>query len=177
MICHRDTPAQKVEGFSVELERQGDGQLWLRYHVDCPVDALELGAPAAAERTDELWRTTCFELFARKDGDAAYAEYNFAPSSQWAAYGFSGYRKGMRDLPLPTAPETGNDASESHFALEATVPLPPELQGEALRLAITAVIEEEDGTKSYWALRHPPGPPDFHHRDCFALKLAPPERA
>ncbi len=43
------------------------------------------------------------------------------------------------------------------------------------KLALSAVIEETDGTKSYWALRHPPGAPDFHHPDCFALTLeAPP---
>ena len=39
------------------------------------------------------------------------------------------------------------------------------------KLALAAVIEEVDGTKSYWALRHPPGKPDFHHPDCFALTL------
>jgi hypothetical protein len=31
----------------------------------------------------------------------------------------------------------------------------------------------EDGTKSYWALAHPQGKPDFHHVDSFALTLAP----
>ena len=39
------------------------------------------------------------------------------------------------------------------------------------------VIEELDGTKSYWALAHPPGKPDFHHPDCFALTLAAPGAA
>src|SRR3546814_3736372 len=33
------------------------------------------------------------------------------------------------------------------------------------KLALSAVIEELDGTKSYWALAHPPGKPDFHHPD------------
>jgi hypothetical protein len=33
------------------------------------------------------------------------------------------------------------------------------------------VIEETNGRKSYWALAHPPGKPDFHHSDCFALGL------
>jgi hypothetical protein len=33
------------------------------------------------------------------------------------------------------------------------------------------VIEAADGSLSYWALRHPPGKPDFHHRDAFALEL------
>lgn len=44
-----------------------------------------------------------------------------------------------------------------------------------LRVGLSAVIEETDGTKSYWALRHPPGPPDFHHPDCFAVELAAPD--
>lgn len=43
--------------------------------------------------------------------------------------------------------------------------------------AISAVIEETDGTKSYWALAHPPGRPDFHHSDCFALELAAPDQS
>jgi hypothetical protein len=39
------------------------------------------------------------------------------------------------------------------------------------RLGLSAVIEETSGRKSYWALAHPPGKPDFHHADCFAYEL------
>jgi hypothetical protein len=43
-----------------------------------------------------------------------------------------------------------------------------------LHLNLTAVIEEQSGQKSYWALTHPPeGPPDFHHPACFVLELPP----
>jgi len=45
--------------------------------------------------------------------------------------------------------------------------------GRALA-AITAVIEEADGTKSYWALAHPAEKPDFHHPDGFVLELPGP---
>ena len=34
-----------------------------------------------------------------------------------------------------------------------------------------AVIEEKDGTKSYWALAHPSPEPDFHNPGCFAARL------
>ena len=37
--------------------------------------------------------------------------------------------------------------------------------------ARAAVVEEADGRLSYWALRHPPGRPDLHHADAFALRL------
>ena len=72
---------------------------------------------------------------------------------------------------MPIAPELSNDASQSHFALEATFGLPHAFTGKDLLLAITAVIEERDGTKSYWSLAHPEGAPDFHHPDCFTLHL------
>ena len=48
--------------------------------------------------------------------------------------------------------------------------------GDPLHIGLSAVIEEEGGRKSYWALAHPPGPPDFHHPDCFTLELAAPKR-
>jgi hypothetical protein len=45
--------------------------------------------------------------------------------------------------------------------------------GTNWELGLSAVLEEKDGTKSYWALAHPPGDkPDFHHPDCFAARLA-----
>ena len=49
-------------------------------------------------------------------------------------------------------------------------PCPPSVTSE---LGLSAVIEEQDGTKSYWALAHPDGPPDFHDPACFAASLSP----
>jgi hypothetical protein len=47
------------------------------------------------------------------------------------------------------------------------------LQGTPhLRVALSAVVEEENGTLSYWALRHAPGKADFHCPDGFVLELA-----
>jgi hypothetical protein len=44
-------------------------------------------------------------------------------------------------------------------------------QGRRLRLVLSAVLEDTDGVLSYWALQHPPGRPDFHHPDAFAVQL------
>ena len=46
------------------------------------------------------------------------------------------------------------------------------LPQNAARIGLSAVIEEQDGTISYWALRHAAGKPDFHHPDGFAMELA-----
>jgi hypothetical protein len=42
------------------------------------------------------------------------------------------------------------------------------------RIGLSAVIEEKNGMKSYWALAHPAGKPDFHHPACFAAELPAP---
>jgi hypothetical protein len=33
------------------------------------------------------------------------------------------------------------------------------------------VVEDEHGALSYWALKHAPGKPDFHHPDSLALRV------
>ena len=169
LVCHPDTPAGAVESITVHTERTGQ-RLWLRYHVECELNALVAPGPAAPVRCDGLWQSTCFEAFL---GDASYAEFNFSPSSQWAAYRFDSYRENMTVLDLAADPEIGLDASEGHFALEVTIPL----DGLGQKLALSAVIEATDGTKSYWAIAHPPGKPDFHAPACFAATLAPPEQS
>src|ERR671928_5206 len=36
---------------------------------------------------------------------------------------------------------------------------------QAVRVAVSAVIEDASGVLSYWALKHPSDKPDFHHPD------------
>lgn len=176
LACHPATLASLVESIKVTFTRTEGERLWLRYHVEMPLASLILPNEAEPTRTDGLWKTTCFEVFLRLPDGKAYIELNASSSSQWAAYRFDDYRAGMAELPIEVAPEIGLDASESHFALEVTYALPSEWAGRPLDLGLSAVIEELDGTKSYWALAHPPGAPDFHHGDCFVHKLAAPEQ-
>ena len=143
-------------------------RLWLRYYVECILNDLDLLGTAPPSRCGGLWQQTCFEAFI---GDSAYSEFNFSPSSQWAAYDFSGYREGMRERPMGNSPEIGLDASESHFAMEANF----DIDGLVGKVGLSVVIEETNGTKSYWALAHPPGAPDFHHPTCFAATLPAPD--
>ena len=140
--------------------------LMLSYTLTGDIHALVLPAKTEPGRVDDLWQTTCFELFLRGDG-AAYREYNFSPSGQWAAYAFDSYREGKRDIPAEIAIATDGDAE----SLNLTATLIADL-ADVTHLALSAVIEERDGHKSYWAITHHAGPPDFHHDACFALRLA-----
>ena len=102
-----------------------------------------------------------------------YREFNFSPSSEWAVYAFRGYREGG-ELEGELAPGIVVRRSGDQLELYAEIRpglLPP---GRSLRLGLSAVVEDADGMLSYWALRHQPGKPDFHHTDAFALQLVQP---
>jgi hypothetical protein len=171
LICHPDNPPKDAESIEVAVTLSETGVFWVRYLIEIPENSLVTSGPADAFRTHGLWNSTCFEAFLRFPGRADYLEFNFSPSSQWAAYQFENYRQGGSDFPMTVAPEIGLDASHSHFALEAQLQLPPEWLEQPLEISLTAIIEETGGRKSYWALRHGMGEPDFHQSDCFTLTL------
>jgi hypothetical protein len=149
------------------------------------------------ERKDELWRHTCFEAFVRAGTSSIYNEFNLAPSGDWACYRFDDYRHGMEpdrhvgepriETEIRRAPldaenlhrmeQAGLDTLDRFetpfFTLTATLDMARTILpvDEPWHLGLSAVIEERNGNKSYWALKHPPGAPDFHHPDCFALEL------
>lgn len=167
LIRHPDFPCDAVRAIAVEVTRSEAG-LALRYILTGDPAALAIPPRSVPERTDGLWRHTCFEAFLG-DGEA-YTEVNLSPSTQWAAYCFDGYRQGMAPADLvPPVIETAR--TDTTFELGATLALPP---GD--RLGLSAVIEEADGRISYWARAHPPGRPDFHHPDCFAADLPASDR-
>jgi len=172
---HPDTPSAAIDRIDVQVERLGEVGLKLRYQVFGDLTRLKPPDFERAGRTDDLWRHTCFEAFVKPEGGEGYLECNFA-GLQWATYLFSGYREGMVEAVVePWAIEGGADwisveIDPGRFAR-------PDLPAPAWRIGLSAVIEDIDGGISYWALAHPPGKPDFHHPDSFALTLPPPEPA
>lgn len=150
-----------VTAIAVTISRNGNA-LELRYDVSGQIGALAMPPRALPARADELWRHTCFEAFLARG--AGYDEFNFSPSTAWAAYRFDGYRTGMKNLETP-APAI---RMEANGALTLTVSC---VAADALKLGLSAVIEEKTGDKTYWALAHPAETPDFHHPGGFAIDL------
>jgi hypothetical protein len=172
---HPDSRSLAAAQIEVEIARPAPHRLTLSYGVDGALDDIRFPPKDKPARTDELWRHTCFEAFIRAPSGSPYYEFNFSPSTRWAAYRFSGYRNGMGvaevDVPL-----IESQRSAERYTLRASLDLDrlPELPREALwRLGLSALIEDMNGSTSYWALAHPPGKPDFHHPDCFAHALSP----
>lgn len=170
LVRHPDTPCDAVTEIDVGITRVAPGALKLTYVVRGELGRLVLPPPARPSRTDELWRHTCFEAFARAPGAEGYLEFNFAPSGQWAAYRFDGYRQGMRLAEDVVLPNVALRKGPGWLELTALA----DVGDGPVRLGLSAVIEAADGRRSYWALRHPPEKPDFHHPDCFAVEIPAP---
>lgn len=168
LVPHPATSPAAVEAVSVTIQHKEHG-LDLVYIVEGDSSRIVVPPPTKPYRTDELWRTTCFELFIRGEGET-YREFNLSPSGQWAAYRFAEYRGEAEMLGLNEPPRIGFSYEPFGFFLLSFVTVDLGLNA---RISLCAVIEEVDGTKSYWALAHPPGKPDFHHPDCFVLELPP----
>ncbi|MNC86336.1 hypothetical protein D3C83_19880 [compost metagenome] len=136
------------------------------YRIEGEIARLRIPPPRPPQRAEGLWQHTCCELFACGPDAPAYREFNFAPSGEWAAYEFRGYREGAR--PLDSAVEIRVKQAAGRLELAASIPF----SADRARLGLCAVVEEqESGALSYWALRHAPGKPDFHHPVAFALEL------
>jgi hypothetical protein len=160
LACHPESRSRAVRSVHAEVTRKAGG-VAVSYVVAGRIDELKLPTPGM----HPLWKHTCCELFVARHGGTAYHEFNFSPSGDWAAYAFTDYRQGG---PI----EVGNPGIVVRASSE-TLELKASVAGGAgpLLLALAAVIEERAGRLSYWALRHAPGKPDFHHRDAFALEL------
>ena len=173
---HPDSLSPAATHIDVDVVRPHAGSLVLRYFVSGKIGGLRLPPIAPPVRALELWQRTCFEAFVRCPGSDTYYEFNFAPSTQWAAYQFDGYRSGMREASGVSAPAIAVKASSALFRLQTSLEL-GQLSGlppaATWRLGLSAMIEEANGRKSYWALTHAPGKPDFHHPDCFAHEFSP----
>lgn len=173
LICHPDTPAVKVRSVDAYVVRNRDTYLHFRWRIK-GTGALVVPAFVGPGREDGLWQTTCFELFAAPEGGDSYHEFNFSPSGRWAAYDFARYRDGMAGRTL-AAPPVSQERRHAHILTFDTQLRANSLPLRPLKIGLSAVIEEEGRVKSYWALAHPPGAPDFHAPTCFAATLPAPE--
>ena len=170
---HPETRSVVIDSVDVGVHRGKPERITLTCGLVGDVSRINIPSVGPAGRADELWKHTCYELFIQAEGESYY-EFNFSPSMQWAAYHFLGYRRGMEKAEPASVSGLGVRVETGGFGGHAEVDLTGlsglDLDGP-LRIGLSAVIEETDGAKSYWALAHPPGKPDFHHPVAFAGDL------
>ena len=172
LTAHPASPPNRVVGVQVVSQFLKDGTLFLRWRID-GAQRLVLPPYAGSGRADDLWKTTCFELFLDLGG-GRYREFNFSPSGRWAAMDFASCRVLSGNVELRDWPETTIERGDA--IVTGSVRVPVEAFAGASHGALTTVIEEEGGVISFWAAAHHKEQPDFHDRTCFTTEfVAPPK--
>jgi hypothetical protein len=175
LTSHPSTPNDDVRSLEVQLRFEAPDILVLQYSLVADMSRIRLPPSGAGGRVEALWKHTCFETFIAAGQAPGYHEFNFSPSLDWAIYGFSAYREGMSLAEIGEAPKISVHRADDGLELRSAVNLGhlADLRdARTLRVALAAIIEDANGRLSYWGLRHPPGKPDFHHSNGFALEVA-----
>lgn len=155
------------------VEREG-AELDVSFVLEGDLSALAIPAPGATRPGERLWEHTCFEVFVAAGGTTAYHELNVAPSGAWQAHAFTRYREGGPLADDTTAPRIAVERDAARLTVAVRVAIgrwSPAYATAGLRVGVAAVVEDTRGGLSYWAVLHPPGRPDFHHRDGFAVAV------
>jgi hypothetical protein len=176
LTCHPESHSEAVRELAVHVSSAHSKALALTYMLKGDLTRLRIPPLQPLRRADCLWEHTCFEAFVNLKGDSRYYEFNFAPSGEWAFHAFDRYRERASTAAEQVAPTIAVRQAKDTLELDAFIHLDrlPQLRlVTPLRLGLSSVVEENDGALSYWALKHPPGKPDFHHADVFELEIDP----
>jgi hypothetical protein len=165
---HPAVACAALRGIEASVARTADGRLKVLYVLEGELDRLRIPQPRPARIAERLWQHTCCEIFIARKGLPSYHEFNLSPSGEWAAHAFARYREGALLADPALDPCLAVNRGADRLELAAVIPF--QYEGKLL-IGLSAVVEDQEGTLSYWALRHAAGKPDFHHPDAFAMEL------
>lgn len=168
LILHSECPAGPVTSISAAIEATETGCRAV-FRVTGDLDAIIIPEITEPVRMDDLWRTTCFEIFWQPVGGTFYREFNLSPSTRWACYDFDDFRLNGSDAPAEVAIQIRRegDALLVEAEIASVLPVPADI-------ALNGIIEDKRGNIQFWALAFPAGKPEFHSEVCRALHLEVP---
>ena len=168
LMLHRTCDLGPIRSVTADIRATSTG-CEATFRLEGKIGAIALPKAGPSIRTDNLWQTTCAEIFWQPIGQTGYVEFNLSPSGRWAAYDFDSFREGMRDAPVSAialACSHGEVNGTGELVLKASIAA--DLPGPA-QVALNAVVEHQDGGMQYWSLAFGPGQPDFHSEACRQL--------
>jgi hypothetical protein len=164
LMLHQTCDLGPIRAVTAALTATGQGCEAI-FALDGTIGDIVLPEPGPSARTDNLWKTTCFEIFWQPLGGTSYREFNLSPSGRWAAYDFDSFREGMRDAPLGAIAVA---CSHNATGLMLRASIAADLLAPA-QVALNAIVEHRDGALQFWALAFAPGKPEFHSEACRQL--------
>ena len=155
------------------MELEESGRIVFRYVLRAQIPRVRIPPPQPVERADGFGSTRVSKPLSWRPARRATTSSISRRRGQWAVYRFEATAREFVRAPRCTAGNLGPPLRRSSRARGGRAPADlTAWQGRPrCKLALTAVVEDDNGTLSYWALKHAPGKPDFHHPDGFVLEL------
>lgn len=166
LVLHPHCSAGPITRVEAEIEPTETG-CRARFRFAGDISAIKVPEPAEPERMDNLWKTTCFEIFWQPENGTYYREFNLSPSTRWACYDFDDFRLNSRDAPAEVEIECSHDDTELILTAMVHSHLPT-----PAAVALNGIVEDRDGNIQFWALAFEDGKPEFHSTTCRKLHLA-----
>lgn len=170
LIPFSATTLTKKFSVKTNMRKKSDQLFLIEFDISGPIDLISWPSSPNPEpqRKDELWKTTCFEIFVsgHYENSGAYHEFNFSPNGDWNAYDFIGYRQGMtpsQDFSV-LFQEYPSQRMQKKFAIEIKSTKIQNIKSYNL----TMVLEFTNQEKSYWAAQHPATNADFHNKEVWS---------
>lgn len=120
---------------------------------------------------ENLWTTTCFEIFLKNFKGDDYYEFNFNSKGEWNVFYFSGYRQRVKehkvDLEIKMLSRSTNERHQLQFQFDikklTNLKLP-------CQVSLATVVKTHLGV-SYWSQKHNGQKADFHDPKNFSVIL------
>ena len=158
LVPHPSTRRPRSRPFKVWANVEHAGALGavattnIWFGVGAPAARFVIPEAAEPARADELWKTTCFEAFLRPHGERGLSRVEFRAVGRMGGVRFHRLPRRHDATPRsrrPVHPDGGQ------FHLVGARRDDRRRRRPNWELGLSAVLEEKDGTKSYWALAHP----------------------
>lgn len=129
------------------------------YKIAGDLSSLILPSKKKSIFANDLWKTTCFELFLFENSSDHYYEFNFSPSHEWCCYEFSSYRNKKCDV-SDLRIQIDSDRKKDNYQMTVKLEFPNSITDY---LSSPTAVTQTSKSLNYWAIRHVGDSPDFHH--------------
>ncbi len=140
-------------------------QIYISFTLTGALDSYIFPHEQRLERVDELWKSTCFELFLANSNEEEYYELNISPSLGWNFYHLKKYRAEVEEVELLSEATINVIKEGGNYKIEF------KLEGFDFEKSniynITAILLTKEGERTFWSLKPMDGTPDFHNQMYF----------
>lgn len=144
--------------------------IYLSYSISGDISSIIIPSISdIPQRKDDLWKTTCFELFLANKTKRNYIELNLSPSLNYNIYSFSDYRADMNLENSFIIRNTSVKHEKTKFNIKFMLESINIINTDDLLINISTVIKYSNDKSKYYAVMHNKDKADFHKKNTFVV--------